>query len=134
MTYFISHPSACRLYVKCNGWQETLAHFFVKSRRPSVPLLSPNQRLSYSIISTEMKDPNLDSNHRNSVTINANDNNQLLTPISSMCDISINSDDSSSEKQIQKLDNEITDMDLTQTYKSSTQSLLSVSTVTSMEN
>lgn len=35
MKYFLEHSSACRLYAKCPGWQETLAHFFVKNRRPS---------------------------------------------------------------------------------------------------
>ncbi|UJR35189.1 hypothetical protein I4U23_027956, partial [Adineta vaga] len=33
MTYLLSHPNTCRLYAKCHGWQETLAHFFVKTRR-----------------------------------------------------------------------------------------------------
>lgn len=33
MSCFIAHPSVCRSYAKCHGWQETLAHFFVKDRR-----------------------------------------------------------------------------------------------------
>ena len=31
MTYFFVQPSACVLYARCQGWQETLAHFFVRS-------------------------------------------------------------------------------------------------------
>jgi len=35
MSCFIAHPSLCRSYTRCHGWQETLAHFFVKSSRRS---------------------------------------------------------------------------------------------------
>ncbi|CAF4300085.1 unnamed protein product, partial [Rotaria magnacalcarata] len=33
MSCFIAHPSVCRSYIKSHGWQETLAHFFVKFPR-----------------------------------------------------------------------------------------------------
>ncbi|CAF1245717.1 unnamed protein product [Adineta ricciae] len=33
MAFFLSHENACHLYAKCHGWQETLAHFFVQTRR-----------------------------------------------------------------------------------------------------
>lgn len=55
MAYFLSHPTACCLYAKCHGWQETLAHFFVQGRRSSsvhltapLTISSTTGRLSYA--------------------------------------------------------------------------------------
>jgi len=117
MTYFISHPLACRSYAKCHGWQETLAHFFVKTRRPSLAQLLPNRRSSNDILSTYIKDQSLNSSQESSILINTSDNNQPLTLTPSIFDILPNSDDVTPEKQIQ-----IVDIDLTQTCVSSSNS------------
>lgn len=60
MRYFIAHPSSCRAYAKCHGWQETLAHFFVRARR-STPVASADEFLS-----TGIKDQLLDSDESSS--------------------------------------------------------------------
>jgi len=129
MAYFISHPSACRLYAKCSGWQETLTHFFVKTRRSSLAQFLPHRNSSQDVLSTYIKDPSLDSSQESSNLININDTNQQLTLI---LDLPLSPNDSSSEKQIEKLINETDDLDLTQTYVSPQTSLTANSDETSM--
>ena len=98
MKYFINHPSACRLYAKCYGWQETLAHFFVKIRRSSVAHVFPYRSSSQDILSPSTKDQSLDSSHESSNLLNSSD------PTKPTFDITINPDDSLSEKQIDNKD------------------------------
>jgi hypothetical protein len=129
MAYFISHPSACRLYAKCSGWQETLTHFFVKTRRSSLAQFLPHRNSSQDVLSSYIKDPSLDSSQESSNLININDTNQQLTLI---LDLPLSPNDSSSEKQIEKLINETDDLDLTQTYVSPQSSLTANSDETSM--
>jgi hypothetical protein len=126
MTYFISQPLACRSYAKCHGWQETLAHFFVKTRRSSLAQLLPHRNSSQDVLLTYIKDQSLDSSQESSILINTtNNNNQQLTLTPSIFDISPNLDEVSTEKQI--------DIDLTQTCVSSEQSLTSNSADISMD-
>jgi len=55
MRYFIDRPSACCSYAKCSGWQETLAHFFVKTRRPSLAQIFSSRSSSQDHLSDSMK-------------------------------------------------------------------------------
>ncbi|CAF4138084.1 unnamed protein product, partial [Rotaria sp. Silwood2] len=78
-TCFIANPSVCRSYAKSHGWQETLAHFFVKSRRSismqlSQYLTSPN--VSNDVPVTSKTDQSVDFG-RESSNSTIIDNNSL---------------------------------------------------------
>jgi hypothetical protein len=60
MSCFIANPAFCRAYSKCHGWQETLTHFFVKSRS-TTSLSGTSDGL---LIGT--KDQSVDSGHGSS--------------------------------------------------------------------
>ncbi|CAF0830697.1 unnamed protein product [Rotaria sp. Silwood1] len=69
LTCFIQHPSVCQSYAKCHGWQETLAHFFVKSRRSISMQLSQyltSSNVSNDVPTTSTADQNVDSSRKNS--------------------------------------------------------------------
>lgn len=128
MTYFIGNPTACRLYAKCSGWQETLAHFFVKVRRPSLALILSQRSLSEDILSSDIKDQSLDSSQGSSSHMNTSDNYQPLRSAPPIFDLSPNPDDAFSEKQIQKviqstINNERSDLEMTPTFISSPNSV-----------
>jgi hypothetical protein len=118
MTYFISHSSACRAYAKCYGWQETLANFFVKTRRPSLAQLSPMTPPSSDILS---KYQSLVTNGESVNNTNIN-GGYLQVPTTPVFEISSSTDDALEQKlDLSTLTN---DFDLTQTYASSQQSPL----------
>ena len=123
MTYFISNSSACRLYAKCYGWQETLANFFVKIRRSSLAHILPHRSSSHEILSSYTKTQRLNSSSESSNLMNTNDT-PLQSPIIPTFNITLNTDDSAETT---------TETNLTKTYASSLQSLTSNSAATSME-
>jgi PleD family two-component response regulator len=110
MAYFITHPSACRLFAKCHGWQETLANFFVRTRRSSVAQIPSHRSSSHDVLAPYRKDQSLTSSQET----NTNDNSLQEASISTF-DIIVETDDS------------------TQTYASSKQSLAPKSISVSME-
>jgi hypothetical protein len=123
MTYFITHPSACRLYAKCYGWQETLAHFFVKTRRSSLAPLSPHHHMSSpDVLSADTKDQSLNASQESSNHTNRNQH-RASTPIF----VTLSPDDSS------PMGNITDKLDLTQTYASSQHRLTPKSVSTSMD-
>ncbi|CAF0892895.1 unnamed protein product [Rotaria sordida] len=129
MTYFISNPSACHSYAKCHGWQETLAHFFVKTRRSSLVNLLPNGTVTHDVSSTYKNDQNLNSSQGSSDHMNITDNNLHLES-TMISDIVPSSDDLLQETHDQKLDlsfmdNITTDFDSRLPYTSSENSLAS---------
>jgi hypothetical protein len=138
MKYFISHISACHLYAKCSGWQETLTHFFVKTRRASLAQLLPHRNSSQDVLSTYTKEQSFDSTPESPNFFNTTDNNRQLSSPSPIFDLTMTPDDSLSEKQIEKIDPSITesqtDFDLTQAYGTSDQPLKSNSIVISINN
>jgi len=73
MTCFIANPIVCRSYAKCHGWQETLTHFFIKSRRQS-------SSVSNDTLSTYIKDLNVDSGRESSSETNI-DNSNIHIPL-----------------------------------------------------
>ena len=138
MKYFISHIPACHLYAKCPGWQETLAHFFVKARRSSIAHSSTRRSSSQDVVSnTSTKEQSLDSSHGSSNYISTTDSNRQASSPSPVFDITITPDDSLSDKQIDKIDPSMlesqTDYDLTQTYGFSDQPVASNSIVISVD-
>ena len=95
MAYFLSHPNACRLYAKCHGWQETLAHFFVKARRASsAQLLSPLVTSSMAGLSSCSKEQSLASSQ------NSSNRHQLSISITDIA----GADDASEDGLIEKPD------------------------------
>jgi hypothetical protein len=135
MKYFISHIPACRLYAKCPGWQETLAHFFVKARRSSLTQLLPHRRSSTNVLS---KEQSFDSSQGSANFMNTTDNQRKVSTSSPIFDLVMTPDDSLSYKQIDKIDPSMiesqTDFDLTQTFGFSEQSLASNPIVISIDN
>ncbi|CAF4116210.1 unnamed protein product [Rotaria sp. Silwood2] len=136
MTYFIDHPSACHLYAKCYGWQETLANFFVKARRSNLVQLLPYETVAPDVSSTYKKDQNLNSSEESSDHINSNDSNLHLVSTTTF-DIASSSDDLSQTRYDQKLDlasivNITADLDLKLICTSSDSSLTSNSLDASM--
>jgi hypothetical protein len=123
MTYFITNPSACRLYAKCHGWQETLANFFVKIRRSSLAHILPHRSSSHEVLSSYTKNQSLNSSQDSSNLINTNDT-PLQSPLIPTFNITLNTDDSAQTT---------TETNLTKTYAASLQSLTSNSAATSME-
>ena len=104
MTYFITHPAACCLYAKCYGWQETLAHFFVKTRRSSLaPLLPHHHTSSPNILSPCTKDQSLNSSQESSNSINTNDKNHMYRVSTPVVHVS-NPDGLSERRHAKKLD------------------------------
>ncbi|CAF4657078.1 unnamed protein product, partial [Rotaria sp. Silwood1] len=95
MTYFINHPSACHLYSKCYGWQETLANFFVKTRRSNVASLLTYEDVTTDIPSTYNNDQSLSSSQSSYDHKNTNENHFHLAS---------SSDDLSQEGHNQNLD------------------------------
>jgi hypothetical protein len=138
MKYFISHIPACHLYAKCPGWQETLAHFFVKTRRGSLAQSLPRRSSSQDASSTSTKEQSLDSSHGSSNFMSTTDNSRQVSTSSPVFDITITPDDSLSDKQIDKMDPSMiesqTDYDLTQTYGFSDQPIASNSIVITVNN
>lgn len=77
MKYFLEYSSACRLYGKCQGWQETLAHFFVRNRRPST-----RQSLPADVLLATMKDQSFDSRQTILTNLAAGNKHRPSLPIS----------------------------------------------------
>ncbi|CAF3687342.1 unnamed protein product [Rotaria socialis] len=102
ITYFINQPSACQCYAKCYGWQETLANFFVKTRRSSIVQLLPDEVVSNNVSSTYKISQDLNSRQSSSDLENINDKHINLTPIS-IFDIESSSEDPSQETRDQNL-------------------------------
>ncbi len=88
MACFIANPIICRAYAKCHGWQETFAHYFIKSRRQSLSLYH--------------KDSSIDSGRESSNDTNSNHNIQLIPP--QVFEISSSPDDPTKEKRIRQID------------------------------
>ncbi len=126
MTCFIANPIVCRAYAKCHGWQETFAHFFIKSHRRSSDHLS----LSSGAISTYLKDPSIDSGRESSSDTN-NLNIPLVPP--QVFEISSSPDDPTKEKLIRQLElSPIIHTNLSRTFSSPRYSSLSNSILTPM--
>ena len=66
MTCFIAYPTVCVAYAKCHGWQETLARFFVKSRRSAS--IASHHRLTPRNILTDTKDQHINSDRENATS------------------------------------------------------------------
>ena len=97
MKYFLDHPSACRLYAKCPGWQETLAHFFVRNRRAS-----SRQSLAQDALVFSMKEPTPEVRFRQTILANrAANTHRASLPISISQSID-NLEETGSEKDIPK--------------------------------
>ncbi|UJR10639.1 hypothetical protein I4U23_014834 [Adineta vaga] len=148
MTCFIAHPSVCRAYAKCHGWQETIVHFFIKSRR-SVPLRFV-QRLpssSNDSLSTSIKDQSVDSGRESSSGTNVDNSNlhvplvpsaPLLSQPPQIFETSSSPDDPTQERRVRQLDlspisdTNDTHRNLTPTLSSPGESLMSNSVLTPM--
>ncbi|CAF4197890.1 unnamed protein product [Rotaria socialis] len=133
MSCFIAHPSVCRSYVKSHGWQETLAHFFVKFRRSistqsSQCLISSNA--SNEFLAVGNTDQNNDPDKENS-TSRSNDkiNFENLSTRPQLFETSLSSDDRKQERTVRQLDlspiaDENAHTNLNRTVSSSAQELL----------
>jgi hypothetical protein len=134
MTCFIANPHVCRAYAKCHGWQETLAHFFIKSRRESSTRL-PTSSVSTGAISSYLKDPNIDSG-RESSSDTAIDNSNINIPLvrPPIFETSSSPDDPTKDKLVQQLELSpiITDRNLPRTLSSTRYSSLSNSMLSPM--
>lgn len=106
MKYFLDHSSACRLYGKCHGWQETLAHFFVRNRRPSM-----RQSLPADVLLATMKDHSFDSNYRQTILTNPATNKHRPSLPISMSQSTETLDETGSEKVNRKSDSVNTSTD-----------------------
>jgi hypothetical protein len=137
MTCFIAHPTVCRSYAKCHGWQETLAHFFIKSRR-SVPIRSFHRLVSSDALSTYTKDQSVDSGRESSNGTNIDNSNvhiPLIPP--RVFETSSSPDDPTQQRLVRQLDlspitDENTHRNLTQRFSSPRESLTSNSVLSSM--
>jgi hypothetical protein len=143
MTCFIAHPTVCRSYAKCHGWQETLAHFFIKSRR-SVPIRSvhrlPSSSVSSDGLSTYTKDQSFDSGRESSTGTNI-DNSHVHIPLvpPRVFETSSSPDDSTQQRVVRQLDllpmtDENTHRNLTQRFSSPRESLTSNSVLSPMSH
>ena len=105
MTCFIANPIACRAYAKCHGWQETLAHFFLKSRRSTSITSVISSSASVGALSTYLKDPSVDSGRDSSNDTNI-DLSHLHIPLvpPQVFEISSSPDDPNKEKSVRQLD------------------------------
>ena len=137
MTCFIANPAVCRSYAKCHGWQETLAHFFIKSRRQYSTHLPPSSA-STGVLSTYLKDRSIDSGRESSSDTNI-DTSNLHVPLvpPQVFETSSSPDDPTKEKLVRQLDlSPITDehrhSNLSRTFSSPRQSSLSNSVLTAM--
>jgi hypothetical protein len=104
MTCFIANSSICRSYAKCNGWQETLAHFFVKCRRGSST--QSFRRLTSSSVSTDalstyVKDQSVDSGHGSSSGIQMDNSNPQIPRV---FETASSPDDPSQERLVRQID------------------------------
>ena len=102
------------MYATCNGWQETLARFFVKKRRSNVI-----QLLSHNISSSCGNDQNLNSTRLWSDCENVNNDSINLTSTSTF-NILTSSEKSSSDDDIAnrlQINDAIIDLDLSQTHE-----------------
>jgi len=137
MTCFIAHPTVCRSYAKCHGWQETLAHFFIKSRR-SVPIRSFHRLVSSDALSTYAKDQSVDSGRESSNGTNIDNSNvhiPLIPP--RVFETSSSPDDPTQQRLVRQLDlspitDENTHRNLTQRFSSPRESLTSNSVLSPM--
>jgi hypothetical protein len=137
MTCFIANPTVCRSYAKCHGWQETLAHFFIKSRRQTSRHI-PSSSVSSDALSIYVKEPSVDSGRESSSETNI-DNSHLHIPLvpPRVFETSSSPDDPRQEKLVRQLDlspitNENIHTNLTRTFSSPRQSLISNSVLTPM--
>ena len=136
MTCFIAHPLVCRSYAKSHGWQETLTHFFIKSRRsPSVQ--SNFLSVSTNVLSNSAKDQSLDSGRgsTNGITMDQSQPASNLLP-PRVFETSSSPDDPTQERLVRQLDlSPITDESmpagLGRTFSSPRASLTSTSILTS---
>jgi len=138
MTCFIANLTVCRSYAKCNGWQETLAHFFIKSHRQSSRQI-PSSSVSHDAISTYIKDPSIDSGRESSSETNIDNSNAHipLVPPPQIFETSSSPDNPTQEKHVRQLDlspitNENMHTNLTRTFSTPRQSLISNSVLTPM--
>ncbi|CAF1147923.1 unnamed protein product [Rotaria sordida] len=141
MTCFIAHPSVCRSYAKCHGWQETLVHFFIKSRRSTS--MQSSQCLTSSNVSNDVSvtcktDQSIDSG-RESSNSTITDNGDLPTLLISpqIFETSSNPEDLTQERLLRQNDlspttDETMHLDLTQILASPRPSLTSTSALSSM--
>lgn len=142
MTCFIANPTVCRSYAKCHGWQETLVHFFIKSRRESSRHI-PTSSVSTDTFSTDTKDRNVDSGRESASETNIDNSNihiplvptQLPPP--QVFEISSSPDDPTQEKLVRQIDlspiiDENNHSNLNRTFATPDQSLLSNSVLTPM--
>jgi hypothetical protein len=138
MTCFIVHPSVCRSYAKCHGWQETLAHFLVKARRSETYRRTTLSSVSTDALSTYIKDRSVDSGRDSSSGTNI-DNSTLHVPLvpPRVFETSSSPDDPTQERLVRQLDlspiiNENTHRSLTRTFSSTEPLSPSNSMLTSM--
>lgn len=141
MTCFIAYPLVCRSYAKCHGWQETLAHFFIKSRR-STSIQSFDNITSPIVlndtVSANTKEQSINFSREGSNDPHIDNDNISISLISSqMYETSSNLEDLAQDKVVQKIDlspiiNATTDTDLTQVVSSPGPSLTPNSTVQSL--
>ena len=129
MTCFIAHPTACRSYAKCVGWQETLAHFFIKSRRSSS--MKSFRASTSSNMSIEIKDYSADSGRgsTNGPLIEQSSSQSVLAP-PRILETSSSPDDPQQQRRVRQLDlspitNETLNSGLNRTFLSSRESFAS---------
>jgi hypothetical protein len=140
MTCFIANPIVCRSYAKCHGWQETLAHFFIKSHRQSFCQI-PSSSVSTDAISTYIKDSSGDSGRESSSETNIDNSNVHIPlvppPPPQIFETSSSPDDPTQEKHVRQIDlspitNENMHTNLTRTFSTPRDSLILNSVLTPM--
>ena len=134
MTCFIANPNACRSYAKCHGWQETLAHFFLKTRRPPSITHVISSSASMGALSTYLKDPSVDSGRESSTDTHI-DHSNLHIPFvpPQVFEISSSPDDPNKEKCVRQLDlSPIIDTKISRTPRHSSLSSSSLTTTMSI--
>ena len=140
MTCFIVNQSVCRSYAKCHGWQETLAHFFVKSRRSQPLRRTTLSSISTDVMSTYTKDQSIDSG-RESSSGTYNDSSNLHIPLvpPQVFETSSSPDDPAQGRLVRQLDlspiiDENFSRSLSRTFSASGQSITSNSILTPMSS
>lgn len=110
MTCFIANPTICRSFSKCNGWQETLAHFLVKSRRTQSSAALVDQSASFNVSSDvltySMKDHSEDSGRGSSrgTSIHHSDLQKPMSNLPKVFETSSSPDDPTQERVVRSLD------------------------------
>lgn len=104
IAYFLNHPSACQLYARCHGWQETLANFFVKTRRSSIVQSLVFQSGSQSLPLIFKEDENLSSSQSSLHDKDIHESSIHLVTSLPTFDFESNPEDGLNETNVEKSD------------------------------